>query len=408
MSVSNPANPDVIIVGAGPAGSTTAFFLAREGIRVTLVDQARFPRDKVCGDGISPRAPYIMEKMGLLSWAEDNFPKQKVRLGAPDGTVVEAPGAPGDPPFDYEGFVIPRKTFDNALVERAVAVGAHLMEGTRITAMERLSPGRVRAIGRQQGRAVTFEAPLLISAEGATSSVIRKLGLVPGPAEGLATRQYFEEIDHEEPGLIEIHWEQSILPGYGWVFHLGGGRANVGIGMYAQEARERKVNFHQLLETFITNNPYARRVTAKARPLGHNRGFPLRMDAHVVTPYLDNVVVVGEAAGLVHPMSGEGIGPSMICAEIAAEHVREALVRGDFSAAQLAAYGRVFRKTFGPIHRAARFARKFMEIRPFVNRTMHRAQHDDRIAITLSKIIRGVASPLSLMTPGMSLRVLRG
>lgn len=408
MSASSPKNPEVIIVGAGPAGSTTAFFLAREGVKVTLIDQAVFPREKICGDGISPRAPYIMEKMGLLPWAEENFPKQKVRLGAPDGTVVEAPGAPGDPPFDYEGFVIPRKIFDNALVERAVEVGAQLVEGTRITALERLTPDRVRAVGRQNGKQVTFEAPLLISAEGATSSLTRKLGLVPGPPESIATRQYFEEIDHEEPGLLEIHWEKSILPGYGWIFHLGGGRANVGIGMYAQEALERKVNFHDLFETFITNNPYARRVTEKARPVGLNRGFPLRMDAHAVTPYLDNVLVVGEAAGLVHPMSGEGIGPSMVCAEIAAAHARKALERGDLSATQLASYGKVFQETFGRLHRTARFARKFMEIQPFVNRTMHRARHDAKVAITLSKLIRGVASPLSLMTPGMSLRVLMG
>jgi flavin-dependent dehydrogenase len=98
----------------------------------------------------------------------------------------------------------------------------------------------------------------------------------------------------------------------------------------------------------------------------------------------------------------------MICAEIAAEHARKALDRGNLSADQLASYGVVFQETFGRLHRAARFARKFMEIQPFVNRTMHRAQHDAKVAITLSKLIRGVASPLSLMTPGMSLRVLMG
>jgi menaquinone-9 beta-reductase len=406
VKMSNSELHEVVVVGAGPAGATTAFFLAQAGVDVALVDQATFPRDKICGDGICPRAVHVLEKMGLLPWAEAQHPRQRVRLGAPDGTVAEARGVPGDPPFDYAGFIIPRRVFDNVLVQKAVEVGAYLVEGTRITAVERLSEQRVRAIGRRMNKTVHFEAPLLVCAEGAPSSLTRRFGLVPGPAETVAVRRYFEGIDDEVPGLMEIHWEKRILPGYGWIFHLGNGRANVGLGMYAHEVKTRRENLHALLETFITHNAYARRALENAQPSGPARGYPLRMDAHAMIPYTDNVLVVGDAAGLVHPMTGEGIGPSMLCAELAAGHARRALERGDFSTEQLSAYGRTFHTTFDALYRAARFARRFIGVPAFANRMIKSARRDPEIAGVLSKIIRGVASPLQLMRPGMLRRLL--
>jgi geranylgeranyl reductase family protein len=399
---------DVVIVGAGPAGSVAAFFLAQAGVDVTLVEQATFPRDKICGDGISPRSVTVMAKMGLLDWAEARFPKQHVRLGAPNGAVVEVDEAFGDPPHDHAGFVIPRTIFDHALVKRAVEVGARLVEGTRAVGMEQLAPDRVRVLGECDGETVGFEASLVIAADGGLSSFTRRQGLVPEPADLVASRQYFEGIADEDPGLLEIHWEPTVLPGYGWIFHLGEGRANVGIGLYADAVRKDHVNLNELLRTFVANNPYARRVLSQAQPAGPIRGFPLRSNAHKVTPYADNLIVIGEAAGCVNPPSGEGIGPSMLGAELAVPHVRQALETGAFAAQDLAAYGRDFHAIYDPIHRSGRVAQKFLQYPWLISRMVESARRDRDLARLLSNLLRGVAPSQDLFKPKVAFSLLRG
>lgn len=398
----------VIIVGAGPGGATTAFFLAQAGVDVLLVDRATFPRDKICGDGICPRSAYILDKMGLLSWVEEKgFPKQRVRLGAPNGVTTQAPVLIGDAPYTYPGYLIPRMELDNALVRRAVDAGARLVEDTFIQDFERLSGDHIRVNGQSGGRPVSYNAALVVSADGGLSPFTRKLGLMPGPADILASRQYFEHAV-DDPGLMEIYWDASVLPGYGWIFHVGNGRINAGIGMYAHEVKSLKVNLHQLLQRFTKHNASAREVLKNARPVDKPRGFPLRTDAHIVTPFADNVLLVGESAGLVHPMTGEGIGPSMICAELAAKHIIRALNTGEFSAAALAPYGVEFHKTFDNIHRSARIIRKFLAYPRFVNRVIGCAAHDEAFTKLLSQVIRGMASPTELLKPGVVWRILRG
>ncbi len=400
---------DVVVVGAGPAGSTAAFFLAQAGVKVVVVEQATFPRDKICGDGVFPRAVGTMAKMGLLRWVKSQGYSRHAgfRFGAPDGTTARAPAVQGSAPYNFSPYLIPRMELDLALIRRAVDAGAQLVEGVRAVWLERLEPGQVHVVGEEGGAERLFAAPLVIAADGGVSSFTRKLGLMPGPADIVAARQYFEGAA-TEPGLTEIHWDPSVLPGYGWIFHEVGGRVNVGIGMYAHEAKARRANLHALLETFRERNSHAREALENARPLAPSRGFPLRTDAHRVTPAANNVMLAGESAGLVHPMTGEGIGPSMICGELAAAHARRALAAGDFSMAVLEAYVREFHKTFDPIHRAARVTRKFLAYPWFVNRVMRRAARDPGLAAALSQAVGGVASPLSLLTPSVALRVLAG
>ena len=400
---------DVIVVGAGPAGATAAFFLAQAGVDVLLVDRATFPRDKVCGDGVCPRAVAVMHKMGLRDWIETSgFPEQRVRLGAPDGATIDVPEMPNPEPNARQGYLIPRMALDHALVNRAVEAGARLIEGTRITELDCIGPQQVRVLGDARDRAVALEAPLVIAADGALSGFTRRLGLVPGPPDIVAIRQYFEGIEHEEPGLVEIHWEQSVLPGYAWIFHLGNGRANVGIGMHAREAKKRRADLHGLLQAFAHNHPCARRVLHCAHPQAPARGFPLRTDAQRVTPWIDNVLVAGEAAGVVNPLNGEGIGPAMVCGELAAWHAQQALARGDFSKAGLAPYGRAFHATFDSDQRAAHLFRKILAWPWLINRTLHRAQRDPVLAATLRKTVHGAASSLSLLRPGAVLGILFG
>lgn len=395
----------VVVVGAGPAGAAAAFFLAQAGINVALVDQATFPRDKVCGDAICPGAMEILAQMGLAEWAhtESGTEFTGFFLGSPDHSVVQTRPAPGP-----RGHLIPRRALDAALVQRAVAAGAHLYEQTRITGLERPTVHRVQAIGQTDGHAVTFEAPLVIAADGGISAFTRTLGLVPpGPADIVAVRGYFEG-DAGPAGRLEIHWEKSILPGYGWLFHLQNGRANVGLGMYVRDVHRLRISLTKMLETFIAENPYVQTALQEARLQGSIKGHPLRTDADRIRPFTDNVLVAGEAAGLVSPVTGEGVGPSLDSGRLAADHARRALEQGTFSAGALAAYGREFHRRFDSFHRAARLVRIGLGYPWIVNRTIRRASHDPIVAQALDGLLNNTLSPAVLLKPAIVLRILAG
>ncbi|OQY25472.1 MAG: hypothetical protein B6I34_02065 [Anaerolineaceae bacterium 4572_32.1] len=397
----------VIVVGAGPAGASAAFFLAQAGVDVLLVDQAAFPRNKPCGDGVSSSGLAVLERMGLLDWVLDGgfLEPQELLLIAPDGTAARDRPDPHDG-LSY-GYVIPRIKLDTALVERAVAAGARLQEKTHITGLERLNAHRVRLAGRTAGHAVTLEASLVIAADGGQSSLTRRLGLVPGPPELVAVRGYMKG-DKGDPKLLEIHWEESILPGYGWIFPLGNGRVNVGIGAYSKVVRRRGLDLHQQLQKLLAQNSYARSRLGCAEFTGPVRGHPLRTDADRVTPFAPNVLIAGEAAGLVNPLTGEGIGPALECGEMAAAHACRALESGNFSATSLAGYGCAFHQKFDTIHRSARLLRWLLSYRWIVNRVVRRARRDHDFALRLGYIIIGVTPPATALRPSVIARILMG
>lgn len=404
-----PAQPatQVIVVGAGPAGASAAFFLAQAGVNVLLVDQASFPRDKPCGDGVASSGLAVLKRMSLLDWVRGNgfLEPQELLLTSPDGTAARDRPDSRDG-FSY-GYVIPRLKLDAVIVERAVAAGARLQEGTRITGMERLNAHRVRLTGRAAGRSVALEASLVIAADGGQSSFTRRLGLAPRPPELVAVRGYLEG-DTGDPGLLEIHWEKSIMPGYGWIFPLGNGRVNVGIGAYSAAVRQRGLNLHDLLRGFLAQNPHARARLRHARPVSPVKGHPLRTDADRMIPFADNVLVAGEAAGLVNPLTGEGISPSLECGEMAAVHARRALESGDLSTTALAPYDRAFHRRFDGIHRSARLLRRLLSYHWIVNRVVRRARRDHDFALLIGYIIIGVTSPATALTPSVIARILVG
>lgn len=394
----------VIVVGAGPAGSTAAWFLAKSGVDVLLVDKSRFPRDKACGDSITPRAVEILGQMELLDWVESQgyARQQGMFLSSPNLASVRIP-----PPQTARApaYLIPRLEFDARLVQQAVSAGARLLEETHVEAMERNGAGWVGLLARQPDRNVELTCRLVIAADGPHSSFTRFLGMVPGPADAVAVRRYYDGVQGE-PGLLELHWEKSVLPAYGFIFHLEHGRANVGTGMFAKDLRRLKPNLHELLERFTVNNPYAQAVLKNARPLGRAAGMPFRDDAEKVNPVADNVILVGEAAGVGHPMSGEGIGPAMISAEMAAEVAAVALQRGDVSAAGLVDYARRFHAEFDGVHRAALLARSFLTYPFAVNMAIRAAGKRPEVAALLRDILLGVASPAEMLKPSAALKIL--
>ena len=395
---------DVVIVGAGPGGAMAGYALVQAGADVVLLDRATFPRDKSCGDGLGYDALMLLKQMGLRPWieAEEFSRNRQFLLSSPDGTSAVAPG-----PEAKQSYAIPRTELDAQLVEAVAGAGVRLHVGTHVTGLERLAPDRVRLSATRDGATVHYEAPLVIAADGGHATFTRSLGLAPHPAEMVAVRAYYEG-DLGPADQFEIHWDAAVLPAYCWIFPSGAGRANVGVGAYTRDVKAGRLNLRAELETFIAHNPHAQARLGSARRISRVVGHPLRADAPDVTPYADNVLVAGEAAGVVNPLSGEGIGPSMVCGEMAADHALRALERGAFSAEALADYGRDFHARFDAGHRAARLVRRLVQYPWAINRVMHRASRDVTYATQIYRILCGELSMTVFFTPQMMIKTLLG
>jgi geranylgeranyl reductase family protein len=386
---------DVIVVGAGPAGASAAYFLAGAGVDVLLVDQEVFPREKVCGDGLASRALAVLERMGLGDWLR-GFPEPEVMLfSSPNGEAVRIqPERPEG--FSY-GRVIPRISLDEAVVERAAVAGARLLEGAKIASLEQWKDG-LRLRGERNGQTVYLDAQLAIAADGGQASLTRRLGLIQRPPDLVAVRAYFEG-DVGPENRPEIHVERVIMPGYDWIFPMGGGRVNVGTGTLVSTVKEGSLSLAKVMRQFVANNPYARERLRLAEMVSPVQGHPLRTDLRGTRPYGQRVLVAGEAAGLVNPLSGEGIAYALESGEMAATHARCALESGDFSEAALSAYGRALRRRYGADHRVARFLRIFFKYPWLLNRLVRRMQQDSDFALTFGLVVIGVESPRTVLSP---------
>jgi geranylgeranyl reductase family protein len=389
---------DVVIVGAGPAGSMAARKLASAGVKVALVDRDAFPRDKVCGDGVSGQGLAILQRIGLGHWLEQFLRPRSLRLKSPDGKPLDGHADPGD---DYcYGRLIPRRLLDEKLVQIAAKAGAKLIEKTRIVATES-SDGRVRVMA-EGGE---LEAHLAILCDGSHAPVTRQLGLTRGQPELLAARQYLVG-DIGPADRMEIYFESSVLPYYCWLFPLGDGRINVGTAVTTAQALTRKINLRETLTQFITNPAATDGRLAQAEPLGPIKGHPLRTQFGDTRTHSERILVAGDAAGLVNRLSGEGIAPAMESGELAAQHALRALDAGDFSDKALAPYSRALEERYAGDQRAARMLQLAMRSPRLLNRAFRRLRQDWDLALLIGQIIIGAKSPRLATMPATLLRLL--
>jgi geranylgeranyl reductase family protein len=306
---------DAVVVGAGPAGSIAALVLARAGARVALADKASFPRDKACGDLIGPRGVQALAELGVQ--VPDAGQGADLLAVGPSGRASRLPAFPGHT-YAGHGVVVPRLVFDHALREAAVRAGAVPLRA-RITAVEAGADGTVRAVIASDGR--RLPAGAVIGADGALSPLARLTGMLdPGTALwGFAIRAY---LPAEVPLPLLVLLDASpwrIYPGYGWLFPGADGQANVGIGVGMGTSR-RQVSLRDDLARFCALLARRGDLGPGASP-GAVTGGWLRMGGTGTPPAAANVLLVGDAAGLINPLQGEGIAPAMVSARLAAEAV---------------------------------------------------------------------------------------
>jgi geranylgeranyl reductase family protein len=332
------ADADVIVVGAGPAGSAAAYHLANAGLDVLLLEKATFPRDKVCGDGLTPRAVAALVKMGIETGEEAGWARNKGLRIVGGGLRLELPW-PELASFPDYGLVRPRADFDELLARAAEKAGARLREDTTVSGPVRDDrTGRVVGVTARSGddkEPVTYRAPVVVAADGnsarlALSMDIRRRDDRP---LGVAVRRYYRS-PRTHDDYLESHlelWEgkpnaSRLLPGYGWIFGMGDGTSNVGLGILNTTPAFGNTDYRDLLRRWLSALPAEWGYT-EDNATGPVRGSALPMGFNRTPHYSDGVLLVGDAAGMVNPFNGEGIAYAMESGELAAEVVAQALAR---------------------------------------------------------------------------------
>ena len=348
MTAIRDLDADVIVVGAGPSGSTAAYYLAQAGLNVLLIEKSRFPRDKVCGDGLTPRAVKSLVAMGVDVSEEAGWLRNKGLRVIGGGTRLELdwPELSNWPGY---GLVRPRSSLDEQLARRAQAAGAKLLEGTTVTGPVLDDHGRIVGVEasttteaksksnshneneRPVGSAVTYRSRLVVAADGNSSRLSVAMGLRKRDDRpmGVAVRTYYKSPRHKDDYLeswLDLWDGDRLLPGYGWIFGMGDGTSNVGLGMLNTSDAFGKTDYRELLKRWLKAMPEEWGYVEENRtePV---RGAALPMGFNRVPQYYKGLVLAGDAAGMVNPFNGEGIAYAMESGELLARVVAQALAR---------------------------------------------------------------------------------
>ncbi|MGV1003196.1 MAG: geranylgeranyl reductase family protein [Candidatus Nanopelagicales bacterium] len=339
------ANPavvaDTIVVGAGPAGSATAHRLAQAGRSVLLLEKAKFPRDKVCGDGLTPRAVRSLIGMGIdVSRGRGWGYNQGLRI-ITDGRTYEMPW-PQLADFPNFGLVRARAELDELLARHAAAAGADLREQTKVLGLirddrtGRIVGVRARAVderGRAAGPEQALGAPVVVAADGVSSRMAVAAG-VPIRADrpmGVAVRGYAPSPRaHEEwmESWLELRSEGKLLPGYGWVFGLADGRVNIGLGILNTSDAFRHVDYHDHLRRWLRATPPSWELREHADAM-EIKGMALPMGFNRAPHYANGLLLVGDAGGMVNPFNGEGIDYALEAGALAGDCIAASLAAPD-------------------------------------------------------------------------------
>jgi menaquinone-9 beta-reductase len=333
--------PDVLVVGGGPSGASCAYWLAEAGYEVLLVEKKRYPREKTCGDGLTPRSVKQLEDMGLAERLAADAHRYTGLRSMAFGKTLELQW-PSHPDFPDYGYVMTRHDLDEMVADRAVKAGATLWQES-----EAISPvvegGLVRgAVIKRKAegdRKDTVRARYVVVADGANSRFGRSLGTSRNREYplGMAIRGYYTSPRHDEP-WIESHLDirdkaGNVLPGYGWIFPVGDGRVNVGIGLLSTFNQWKAVNTSHLMDAFVDYAPKSWEIspeTSTGPATGGRLPMAFSVGPHAGPTYL----VTGDAGGAINPFNGEGIAYAYETGRLASSVLIDALASGDGLALQ--------------------------------------------------------------------------
>jgi geranylgeranyl reductase family protein len=402
---------DAIVVGAGPGGSAAAYYLASAGYDVILIDKCKFPRDKVCGDFVSPISQIELEKLGLTSTPEfmssNPIRRASVYLNGKKLISRSVPKVQGLPRF---GRVVPRFILDKLLLDSAIKEGAVFLEELNAVGMQTKRKGVELQVEGRLGKKI-LKTRLLIGADGSNSTVARLVrGQPPLSADRIiAIRGYFKDVEGSS-NQADLHFNKESFPGYCWLFPTGKKQANVGVGMVLETLPSGK-QLKELLNQLIENDSALSKRLRNAKLVGQIRGWPLTT-YNATQSLVDNrVMLVGDAAGLVNPLNGEGIQYALLSGRWASEVAISCLIADDLSKEALMAYQNFVQKELRYGMSLASLIVQLIRNRSFNTVWLHsmelmaaRSQTDPKYADIVGGILMGTV-PQSEAT---SLEVLQG
>ncbi|GJM42041.1 MAG: putative oxidoreductase [Ardenticatenaceae bacterium] len=380
---------DVIVVGAGPGGATTAAALAQKGYDVLLLDRHDFPRDKTCGDAVPAGAIELLWRLGMRDKISKSvergelYPLEGMLLVSPRGHELHAKFQHGEEGSD--SYVAPRIHFDALIQEHAIDSGAEFCKAQAKSPI--IENGKIVGIRAQvNGSVKEMRSRLVIGADGVTSVITRHLR--PKTKQhhdshrAVALRAYIEDIE-EIPKEVEFYLYKDILPGYAWIFPIGNNRANIGLGMRLDHFRKKKYSLEKMLEDFLAMPPIKKRLLngGQLRDVATwQLNFGSQKDLQHV---FDGAILVGDAAGFINPLTGGGIHNALISAELAAQVADEALQANDVSRSKMQIYEQLCHDKMWESMRNSYFMqRSFMRFPFLVDFLVRRMKENSQLAKT--------------------------
>lgn len=363
--LAKPTLYDVVIVGGGPSGSACAYWLAEAGWSVCLIEKKHFPREKTCGDGLTPRSVFQLAEMGLEGIVATNGHKYNGLRAFGFGATLEM-NWPEHPVFPNYGYTITRFNLDGLVAENAEKSGADVLNGVEALGLLDATQGRdgelVAAKGvvvkdKDTGATAEIRGRYVVAADGQNSRLGRDLGVTRNRnwPMGMALRGYYTSERHDEP-WIDSHLDirdtnGQVVPGYGWIFPLGDGRVNVGVGLLSTGGAWKGVNTTKLQEYFVAQTAEAWGLSEETC-LGAPTGGRLPMGLSIGPRVGANTLTIGDATGMVNPFNGEGIAYGYESGRLAAAVLGEALLAEDPTA--LALYDERLDAAYGDYYKVAR------------------------------------------------------
>jgi geranylgeranyl reductase family protein len=399
---------DIIIVGAGPAGTSAALYADRLGLKTIILDKLTFPRDKICGDALSGKSVKYMRELGVL----DEVPKlrgstiRRITFGSPSHKQFDIHlSNPQNTGNIKEGYVIPREIFDNFLFEKAQKI-TEIRQSFNVSGLL-YDNGKIVGIkGLQDKEKKEVYAPIILGCDGAKSTIARKLGFHTEDQDNtaIAIRCYYEGVK----GLtdqIELHFVDEVLPGYFWLFPAGDNIANIGIGLSKKQAKKDERKLTEILGE-VTDSPYFKERFKGSKRLENPKGWSLPLGRIERPNHGDGFMLLGDAAGLVDPFTGEGIGNAMASAKFAIEVSKEAIKKNDFSKKMFSKYHQLVWGELGSELRTSTKLQNLSNYRMLLNIIINKASRNKDIQDIISGMLTKEISKDKLSNPLFYLKVL--
>ncbi|MDO8340318.1 MAG: geranylgeranyl reductase family protein [Candidatus Burarchaeum sp.] len=356
MARESSGSYDIIVVGAGPGGSSCAALLGRKGYNVLLLDKAKFPREKTCGDAVSGKSLRVLRDLGIDKEIE-KMPHASIRgviFSSPKGVQLDIPFRGKPLPGEKEpGYCCKREIMDNLFFTCAKKTkGVTTMENFQVSdiILEGEQVVGVKGVDMNAKQEREFRANVIVGADGAQSVIARKTGCVtvPDPRHSCAAvRAYYTGVSGPKD-RIELHFIDEVLPGYFWIFPVSETEHNIGLGMLTKDMQGKSINLKQIMLDAIEKNALFKERFKNAKPSTEIRGWTLPLGSKRQKAHGAGYVLIGDAASLIDPFTGEGVGNATTSAKIACDAIDKAFKANNFSANMLSVYAENLWAELGP------------------------------------------------------------